>query len=170
MGASDVRAHVTDLLTTKVKLFSLILMADACDSVANIWLSRPQRRFRPAEELLASAVVLLLYRASGEAVGIGTGLGRLLGIHRGDFFLHRLVSVFERGYARDGTPRNILSSIYGELKDYDKAVAEARETMRLDPANVGSYSNLSCAYRNLNRLALIIHDFAGEKRKGALKD
>src|SRR3989442_1254779 len=45
----------------------------------------PQRRFRraallsAAEELLASAVVLPLHGASGEAVGIGAGLARLFG-------------------------------------------------------------------------------------------
>ena len=54
-------------------------------SVANIWLSRPQRRVRraallpPAEELLANAVVLPPYSASGEAVGISAGLARLFG-------------------------------------------------------------------------------------------
>src|SRR5713226_4573483 len=54
-------------------------------SVAIIRLSRPQGRIRraallpPAEELLANAVVLPLYSASGEAVGISAGLARLFG-------------------------------------------------------------------------------------------
>ncbi len=53
--------------------------------MANIQLSRPQGRVRraallpPAEELLANAVVLPLYSASGEAVGISAGLARLFG-------------------------------------------------------------------------------------------
>jgi hypothetical protein len=57
----------------------------ACKSLANIWFPRPQWRFRcaaflsPAEELLASAAVPLLYGASGEAVGISGGPARLLG-------------------------------------------------------------------------------------------
>jgi len=54
-------------------------------SVASIWLSRPQRRFRcaallsPAEDLLASAVVLPLHCAGHEATGISTGLAWLFG-------------------------------------------------------------------------------------------
>lgn len=57
----------------------------ACKSVANIWLSQPQRRFRrvaflsPAQKLLASAAVPPLYSRSGEAVGISGGPARLFG-------------------------------------------------------------------------------------------
>ena len=57
----------------------------ACESVANIRLPGPQRRFRrtailsPAEKLLASAAVLPLYGSSGEAIGVGGGLARLFG-------------------------------------------------------------------------------------------
>src|SRR6266849_6955376 len=55
----------------------------ARNSVENIWLSQPQRRFRrdallsPAEKLLASLPLRHPYSASGQAVGLGGCFARL---------------------------------------------------------------------------------------------
>ena len=48
--------------------------------------------------------------------------------------------------------RDNLGVIYSSLGQYDKALAEAREALRLDPASGQSYANLVAAYLSLNRL------------------
>ena len=55
-------------------------------------------------------------------------------------------------YPRDWSPLPPLYGIYGVLGQYDKALAEARESLRLNPANGLSYSSLVGAYLSLNRL------------------
>ena len=55
-------------------------------------------------------------------------------------------------YPRDTTPPGNLGVIYNYLGQYDKALAEARESLRLDPASGGVYANLVGAYLQLNRL------------------
>jgi tetratricopeptide (TPR) repeat protein len=55
-------------------------------------------------------------------------------------------------YPRDLVPPNNLGVIYENLGDYDKALAESREALRLDPGSGASYANLVAPYLYLNRL------------------
>ncbi len=55
-------------------------------------------------------------------------------------------------YPRDWSPLPPLYGIYSVLGQYEKSLAEARESMRLNPANGLSYSSLVGAYISLNRL------------------
>ena len=55
-------------------------------------------------------------------------------------------------YPRDYLPSVNLCSIYGNVGQYDKALVEARESLRLGPANGYIYASLVTAYMNLNRL------------------
>jgi Flp pilus assembly protein TadD len=54
-------------------------------------------------------------------------------------------------YPRDWPASNNLGVIYGKLGEYDKALARAREALRLD-ANALTYGNLASKYVWLNRL------------------
>ncbi len=56
-------------------------------------------------------------------------------------------------YPRDGNAHNNLGNTYAAtFGQYDKAVAEFQEGLRLAPDNVVIYENLGLAYVNLNRL------------------
>jgi eukaryotic-like serine/threonine-protein kinase len=55
-------------------------------------------------------------------------------------------------YPRDATPHGVLSVVYGQLGQYEKGLAEAREAVRLDAATNFGYGNLVYAYLPLNRL------------------
>ena len=55
-------------------------------------------------------------------------------------------------YPRDLSPPTNLGIIYSILGQYEKALAEAREALRLDPASAVSYANLVYSYLYLNRL------------------
>ena len=55
-------------------------------------------------------------------------------------------------YPRDYVPPTNLSFMYSVLGQYDKALAEAREAVRLDSASGINYENLALAYFFLNRL------------------
>jgi len=55
-------------------------------------------------------------------------------------------------YPRDSVPHLDLGANYSNLGQYDKAIAELREGLRLAPDNVADYSSLAWAYLNLNRL------------------
>jgi eukaryotic-like serine/threonine-protein kinase len=55
-------------------------------------------------------------------------------------------------YPRDYVPPTNLSFLYSVLGQYDKALAEAREAVRLDSASGINYENLALAYFSLNRL------------------
>ncbi len=55
-------------------------------------------------------------------------------------------------YPRDGVPPNNLGVIYRILGQYDKALAEHRESVRLDPTSGLGYSNLVADFLYLNRL------------------
>jgi eukaryotic-like serine/threonine-protein kinase len=54
-------------------------------------------------------------------------------------------------YPRDPVPPQNLGIIYKNLGQYDKALAEAHETLRLDPAYVLGYASLLSNYFYLNR-------------------
>jgi eukaryotic-like serine/threonine-protein kinase len=55
-------------------------------------------------------------------------------------------------YPRDLVPPSNLGVIYENLGDHDKALAESREALRLDPESGASYANLVAPYLYLNRL------------------
>jgi len=55
-------------------------------------------------------------------------------------------------YPRDLVPPNNLGVIYENLGEYDKALAESREALRLAPESGASYANLVAPYLYLNRL------------------
>jgi eukaryotic-like serine/threonine-protein kinase len=55
-------------------------------------------------------------------------------------------------YPRDATPHSNLTFLYFGLGQYDKALAGAREAVRLNPASGNDYENLADAYFFLNRL------------------
>jgi eukaryotic-like serine/threonine-protein kinase len=54
-------------------------------------------------------------------------------------------------YPRDYVPRTNLSFLYSLLGQYDKALVEAGEAVRLDSANGINYENLALSYFFLNR-------------------
>src|SRR5579862_9380268 len=54
-------------------------------------------------------------------------------------------------YPRDFVPHNNLGNAYGSMGQYDKALAEYQEALRLAPT-ISHYSNLGATYVNLNRL------------------
>lgn len=60
--------------------------------------------------------------------------------------------LWQQTYPRDYVPRTNLEFIYASLGKLDKTLEMAREAMRLQPNDGGSYSNLGAAYQNLNRL------------------
>ncbi len=55
-------------------------------------------------------------------------------------------------YPRDSVPHGNLSVIYTSMGQYEKALAESQESLRLAPDNVTGYDNLGSTYFNLNRL------------------
>ena len=61
--------------------------------------------------------------------------------------------LWNRTYPRDSTPTNNLSIDFAWTGKYDQALAEAQETMRLDPNSAFSYGVLGGAYIGLGRFA-----------------
>ena len=59
--------------------------------------------------------------------------------------------LWAKSYPRDFVPHGNLVTIYSALGQYDKALAEQEESLRLEPNLVG-YANLASMYINLNRL------------------
>jgi serine/threonine protein kinase/Flp pilus assembly protein TadD len=55
-------------------------------------------------------------------------------------------------YPRDWVPLPPLSTVHASLGQYDKALTEAREAFRLNPASGLNSSQLAFSYLNLNRL------------------
>jgi tetratricopeptide (TPR) repeat protein len=69
--------------------------------------------------------------------------------------LEKAAQVYElwrQTYPRDDTPHGDLVVVSGVLGNYQKALAEAREAMRLDPDDAANYINLGSVYADLNRL------------------
>jgi serine/threonine protein kinase len=64
----------------------------------------------------------------------------------------RAYELWAQTYPRDWVPPDNLGGIYRILGQYDKRLAENRETLRLDASGV-SYAYLVFPYLNLNRLA-----------------
>ncbi len=56
-------------------------------------------------------------------------------------------------YPRDTIPHNNLAVLYRSIGQYEKALAEAQEALRLDPKNPLHYWNVAAAYMGLNHFA-----------------
>ena len=59
--------------------------------------------------------------------------------------------LWETSYPRDEVPPANLGTLYSNLGNYDKALAEAQKAQALSP-RVGGYTNLAIIYMDLNRL------------------
>jgi eukaryotic-like serine/threonine-protein kinase len=62
----------------------------------------------------------------------------------------QVYELWAQTYPRDWVPPINLQEIYGDFGQYDKALVEVRESLRLNPNALG-YSSLVAAYLNLNR-------------------
>jgi DNA-binding winged helix-turn-helix (wHTH) protein/tetratricopeptide (TPR) repeat protein len=60
--------------------------------------------------------------------------------------------LWQQTYPRDGRAYRALGDISIGLENWEKALEEFREALRLEPNNVANYNNLSQAYMTLNRL------------------
>jgi eukaryotic-like serine/threonine-protein kinase len=61
------------------------------------------------------------------------------------------LELWKRTYPRDASPPNNLAVKYNELGLFDKALAEAREAIRLNPNSASGYSLAAAALVGLNR-------------------
>jgi serine/threonine protein kinase/tetratricopeptide (TPR) repeat protein len=61
------------------------------------------------------------------------------------------LELWARTYPRDTVPHNNLALQYNDIGQYEKAVAEAREAIRLNPNAAPPYSNLARAFTGMNR-------------------
>jgi len=60
--------------------------------------------------------------------------------------------LYQQAYPRDYYPHVMLGNISSSLGDWEKALEEFREALRLGPNGAGNYVNLGFAYTALNRL------------------
>src|SRR5436853_1730175 len=63
----------------------------------------------------------------------------------------QVYELWAKTYPQDLVPPTNLGDIYAQLGQYEKAVTETQEGLRLEPSIVG-YSNLAGDYLALNRL------------------
>ncbi len=66
----------------------------------------------------------------------------------------RAIEVYEswkETYPRDCTPRDNLSNRYTEFGQFEKALSNANESLRLNPKDVFAYQNAESAYEKLDR-------------------
>jgi tetratricopeptide (TPR) repeat protein len=66
----------------------------------------------------------------------------------------RAIEVYEswkETYPRDSTPRDNLSNRYNESGQFEKALSNANESLRLNPKDVFAYQNAQGAYEKLDR-------------------
>ena len=64
----------------------------------------------------------------------------------------RIYEIWKRTYPRDFIPFTNLGDIYTQLGQYDRALAEDLESVRLDPANGSTHADVVSDYVCLNRL------------------
>ncbi len=62
------------------------------------------------------------------------------------------LELWKQTYPRDQIPSLDLGFIYASLGNWEKALEESREALRLEPNDTTSYLNLGSAYTDLNRL------------------
>ena len=60
--------------------------------------------------------------------------------------------LWEQTYPHDAIPPHMLGIIYGDLGDYDKALAWEQEAVKLDPGSSLNYAGLVFCYMHVNRL------------------
>jgi DNA-binding winged helix-turn-helix (wHTH) protein/Flp pilus assembly protein TadD len=74
--------------------------------------------------------------------------------------------LWQQTYPRDFLPHGNLGVVFFYLGNWEKALEEERESLRLDPNRGTSYSNLSRAYTSLNRLdeAEAVHHQVEERK------
>jgi tetratricopeptide (TPR) repeat protein/tRNA A-37 threonylcarbamoyl transferase component Bud32 len=60
--------------------------------------------------------------------------------------------LWQQIYPGDGRAYRALGDVFIGLENWEKALEEFREALRLEPNNVANYNNLSQAYMTLNRL------------------
>jgi tetratricopeptide (TPR) repeat protein len=60
--------------------------------------------------------------------------------------------LWQQTYPRDGMPYIMLGCVSADLGNWEKALEEFREALRLDRGNAVNYLNLGIAYTTLNRL------------------
>jgi eukaryotic-like serine/threonine-protein kinase len=68
--------------------------------------------------------------------------------------LERAIQTYElwaESYPRASSPRGNLAVLYNQLGQYEKAVTESQESIRLDPNAVNNYVNLAVNFLALNR-------------------
>jgi tetratricopeptide (TPR) repeat protein len=82
--------------------------------------------------------------------------------------------LWKADYPRDVVPHADLGSSYFNVGQYDKALTEFQEALRLAPDNVVSYANLGLTYLSLNRLeeakAIFDQALARKLDDGVLRD
>jgi tetratricopeptide (TPR) repeat protein len=64
----------------------------------------------------------------------------------------RTYELWQQAYPRDGMPYRVLGYISTFLGNWEKALEEFREALRLEPNNSGNYVNLGLDYTALDRL------------------
>jgi serine/threonine protein kinase/tetratricopeptide (TPR) repeat protein len=62
------------------------------------------------------------------------------------------LELYKQTYPRDATPYNNLAAVYNQMGQYENALDNARQCVRLDPDSASGYSNVGFAYSGLNRL------------------
>jgi eukaryotic-like serine/threonine-protein kinase len=74
--------------------------------------------------------------------------------------------LWQQTYPRDELPHINLGFIFSSLGNWEKALEEAREALRLEPNNATNYLNLGNAYTGLNRLdeAEAVYQQADERK------
>ncbi|MCA1606278.1 MAG: tetratricopeptide repeat protein, partial [Acidobacteria bacterium] len=61
------------------------------------------------------------------------------------------LELWKRTYPRDSVPRNNLAGLYRAIGQLEKAIAEAREVIRLNPNSASAYSTLGQVFLDSNR-------------------
>src|SRR5213594_2466508 len=62
------------------------------------------------------------------------------------------LELYKQTYPRDSIPFNNLAAVYNQMGQYENALDNARQSVRLDPDSASGYANLAQAYMGLNRL------------------
>jgi eukaryotic-like serine/threonine-protein kinase len=106
---------------------------------------------RLAAENVRKAYELRAHVSERERFGIEGGYHYLV---TGDLEkAQRVLQVYAQTYPRDFNPRNLLGVLFYRYGYYEKALAEFRESLRLNPERSSlDYYNIVLAYINLNRL------------------
>jgi serine/threonine protein kinase/tetratricopeptide (TPR) repeat protein len=76
------------------------------------------------------------------------------------------LEVWKTSYPRDYRAPNALAVLLNRLGDYERAIAEAEEASRRNPAHSFPYSNLAYAYRGAGRYADAMRVAKGAVEKG----